>query len=92
MAIRVTHDRRPRRRGCTGPERAEGEAVTGRPRRKLFSEAEVAAALSCYDGGMKVPEICRRFGISERTFYLWRRQRAAGPGRSGPGPEGAAGR
>ena len=31
--------------------------------------------------GVKVPEVCRKLGISEQTFYRWRR-RYGGLGRS----------
>ena len=31
--------------------------------------------------GLKVPEVCRKLGISEQTFYRWRR-RYGGLGRS----------
>ncbi len=30
--------------------------------------------------GLKVPEVCRKLGISEQTFYRWRRL-YGGPGR-----------
>ena len=39
-------------------------------------EAEIEAGR-----GLKVPEICRKLGISEQTFYRWRR-RYGGLGRS----------
>ena len=39
-------------------------------------EAEIEAGR-----GLKVPEICRKLGISEQTFYRWRR-RYGGMGRS----------
>jgi transposase-like protein len=39
-------------------------------------EAEIEAGR-----GLKVPEVCRKLGISEQTFYRWRR-RYGGMGRS----------
>ena len=39
-------------------------------------EAEIEAGR-----GLKVPEVCRKLGISEQTFYRWRR-RYGGLGRS----------
>ena len=41
-------------------------------RRKVFSSSDISKALADHDAGAKVPEICRRLGISEGTFYAWR--------------------
>jgi len=46
-----------------------------------FSEAEVAEALRDLEAGVRLPEVCRRHGVSELTLIRWRR-RAGLPARS----------
>jgi len=43
-------------------------------KRRLFSPAEVAEALQAIEAGVRVPEVCRRHGISEATLLRWRRK------------------
>ena len=40
------------------------------------SEEQIIGALSQYESGAKAGEICRKLGISQATFYLWKRQYA----------------
>jgi putative transposase len=40
--------------------------------RARFSEAQIITILKEAEGGAKVPELCRRHGISDATFYTWR--------------------
>jgi putative transposase len=47
--------------------------------RKSFTEEQIGFALRQADSGTSVPEICRKLGISEATFYRWK-QRFAGMG------------
>lgn len=39
-----------------------------------FSEAQIAFVLKQAEDGMSVGEVCRRAGISEATFYNWRKK------------------
>jgi len=47
--------------------------------RKRFTDEKVRAVLQEYERGAKVPEICRRHKVSERTFYLWLRSGRGAP-------------
>lgn len=45
---------------------------------RRFTQEQVEGILREYDGGSRVPDICRRHRVSERTLYLWiRKQRPA---------------
>ena len=39
-----------------------------------FSQEQIAMALRQSEGGTPVPEICRKLGVSEATFYRWKRR------------------
>jgi putative transposase len=39
-----------------------------------FIEEQVAYALRQADGGTPVVEVCRKLGVSEQTFYRWKRK------------------
>jgi putative transposase len=41
-------------------------------KRARFSEEQIIAILKEAKGGAKVAELCRRHGISDATFYIWR--------------------
>lgn len=41
--------------------------------RKHFTEEQIAFALRQHDGGKAVAEIIRKLGISEQTFYRWKK-------------------
>jgi putative transposase len=41
-----------------------------------FSEAQIAFVLKQADDGTAVGEVCRKAGISEATFYNWRKRYA----------------
>jgi putative transposase len=43
-------------------------------KRKRFSEEQIAFALRQAEAGSSVEEICRKLGISEPTFYRWKKQ------------------
>ncbi len=45
-------------------------------KRKRYSEEQIAYALRQAESGTKVVEICRKMGVSEQTFYTWRRKYA----------------
>jgi putative transposase len=44
--------------------------------RNGFSEEQIGVALRQSDAGTAVPEICRKLGIAEATFYRWKRKYA----------------
>jgi len=41
--------------------------------RKRYSPEQIIAALKQHELGAKVPEICRKLGIAEGTFYRWKK-------------------
>jgi len=44
--------------------------------KKGHSEEQIIAALKQYEGGEKTADICRKLGISQATFYMWKKQYA----------------
>jgi putative transposase len=49
------------------------EEDTNMPRRG-HTEEQILQALRQAEGGEKAAEICRKLGISEQTFYTWKRK------------------
>lgn len=45
-------------------------------RRGGHTEEQILAALRQAEGGMTVVEVCRQVGITEQTFYTWKRKYA----------------
>lgn len=43
-------------------------------KKSRFSEEQIAYALRMADGGMPVVDVCRQIGISEATFYTWKKK------------------
>jgi len=43
-------------------------------RKKTFSEEQIALALREAESGTPVTEVCRRLGVSEQSFYRWKRK------------------
>jgi len=41
-------------------------------KRARFSEEQIISILKEAEAGAKVSELCRRHGISDATFYIWR--------------------
>jgi putative transposase len=41
-------------------------------RGKRFTEEQIIAVLKESEAGAKTPELCRRHGVSEQTFYRWK--------------------
>ncbi len=39
-----------------------------------FSEEQIAYALRQAESGTAIADVCRQLGISEATFYLWRKK------------------
>lgn len=42
--------------------------------KKGHTEEQIVAVLRQVEAGAKVAEICRKVGISQATYYLWKRQ------------------
>jgi putative transposase len=43
-------------------------------KKSKFTEAQIVFALKQADNGVSVSEICRKMGISEATFYNWKKK------------------
>ena len=45
-------------------------------KKSRFSEQQIAYILKQADGGGSVEEVCRKAGISQQTYYRWRKKYA----------------
>jgi putative transposase len=43
-------------------------------RRSRFTKQQIVAALRQAESGTPVVEVCRKLGITEQTFYRWKRK------------------
>lgn len=43
-------------------------------KRKRFTEEQISYTLRQAENGTPVTEVCRKLGISEQTFYRWKRK------------------
>ena len=43
-------------------------------RKSRFSESEIVAILKEADAGMAVKDVCRKHGISQATYYNWKKK------------------
>ena len=43
-------------------------------KRSRFSEAQIIGILKEHQAGMSTPDLCRKHGIIDATFYNWRRK------------------
>jgi putative transposase len=43
-------------------------------KRKRFTEEQIIGILKENEAGAKVDDVCRRHGISQATFYAWRKK------------------
>lgn len=43
-------------------------------KRSRFSETQIVGILKEADAGMQVKEICRKYGISDATYYNWKKK------------------
>jgi putative transposase len=43
-------------------------------KKSTFTEAQIAFALKQAETGTRVDEVCRKIGISEATFYNWKKK------------------
>ena len=46
-------------------------------KKSRFSEEQIAFALRQAEGGAPVKEVCRKLGVSEQTFYRWKKKFAS---------------
>ena len=44
--------------------------------KKGHTEEQIIGALKQYESGEKVAEICRKLGVSQASFYTWKKQYA----------------
>src|SRR4029078_1922111 len=64
----------------TGPSGAQFFRAFGTQRwrdamkRKRFTEEQIAFALRQAESGISIEESCRKMGVSEPTFYRWKKQ------------------
>ncbi|MDD3179926.1 MAG: transposase, partial [Opitutaceae bacterium] len=42
--------------------------------RKKCSEEQIIYALRSVEGGAKIGEVCRQLGVSEQSYFRWKRQ------------------
>jgi putative transposase len=45
-------------------------------KRKRFSIEQITAVLQQVGGGVPVGDVCRQVGVSEQTFYRWKKEYA----------------
>ena len=43
-------------------------------KRKRFTEQQIAYALRQAEGGTPVAEVCRKLGVTEQSFYRWKKK------------------
>lgn len=43
-------------------------------KKSKYSDEQIAFALKQVETGTRVEEVCRKFGISEATFYNWKKK------------------
>jgi putative transposase len=43
-------------------------------RKSKFTEEQIAFALRQAENGTRVEEVCRKLGITEQTFYRWKKK------------------
>ena len=43
-------------------------------KKSKFTEQQIVFALKQADNGIKVEEVCRKMGISDATFYNWKKK------------------
>ena len=42
-------------------------------KQKRYSDEQITYALRQAEGGTAVAEVCRQLGVSEASFYLWKK-------------------
>jgi transposase-like protein len=54
--------------------RVSGPKRRDQMKKSPFSEEQITYALRQVEAGTAVAEVCRQLGISEQTFYRWKRK------------------
>lgn len=44
--------------------------------KKTFTEEQIVAALRLAESGTSVADVCRKYGVTEQTFYRWKKKYA----------------
>ena len=70
------------------PAKSKGQEGRFAVRRKRFSVEQIVAILKQAEVGVPVADLIRQAGISEQTFYRWKKQYVGLE--VGPGPSAAA--
>lgn len=45
-------------------------------KRSKFTEEQITYALRQHDAGTPVVDVCRQLGVSDATFYVWKKKYA----------------
>jgi transposase-like protein len=62
-----------------------GWSLTIAMKKSKFTESQIVFALQQAESGVTVAEVCRKLGISEATFYSWKKKYSGlRPGRAAP--------
>src|SRR5262249_49531067 len=68
----------PKPKNCTKRELRNSAKMRpeqeGGMKQKRYSEEQIVYALKQVDAGRKASEVCRQLGVSEPTFYAWKRK------------------
>ena len=56
----------------TGPNRLEAETGDHSGRLRRFTDEQIIKALKEHAAGLSANELCRKYGVSDATFYKWR--------------------
>ena len=43
-------------------------------KRSRFSDEQIIGVLKEHQAGLSAPDVCRKYGISDATFYIWRKK------------------
>ena len=43
-------------------------------KRSRFSDEQIIGVLKEHQAGLSAPDLCRKYGISDATFYTWRKK------------------
>jgi putative transposase len=46
-------------------------------KRSRFTDEQISYALRQVEGGTAVEDVCRHVGVSEATFYIWKKKYAS---------------